>query len=558
MKIPQSGLRIDNPAFPLLQAHITYWDISTANGSPLGTTLVCNGLANEPSYAGLAVKILDGPAAGQVRQISSHIGNTLTVAAAFTNALGVAQQITASVRFCILSLIPGAGGVPPGPPAPSVGLWMFGMCDPGMGASANTLVLTNLAGFNNDLFNNEFWIQVIHNFNNPGVAPEREIRRVLDYAGATGTFIVDPFTAPVEANDLVCVFHESIMAIEILGFGTLTLSSATIPEDNLRLEVNDYFNGCLLMPTEGADRFQPRRIIDWAVGGGGPGTGVFTIDPNYPFTAVPGIVDYIIIGDQCGYSWPYIQALMSVNEQPQVGQPSIEVARLEIHNLRPDGAVIPAIEYAGATISIDRYRHTVDAGWVNIVAGTPMLENPGYANYSYNFPAVSWQDGDLIRYNIWGCVVTIPPGAVGADFQIPYQAKFGVIGGLTSLMTKLDLVFVLVNAFFTLKETGGTITTTGAVQDVYRNETPMGVFEPRKVQIDFTHQTAAETVVVRVYYRIISGGNLIQKDEVIFAGVQTIPLKNIELEPNRFGVQVTMQRTAGGAQNYDWAAFYED
>lgn len=298
MRTPGSGLRIDSPAFPLLLAHISYWDIASANGSVLGTTIVCANLANEPSYQGLPVKVLDGDAAGQVRAIAVHVAgaNTLTVANPFTDNAGAVVQIVAGTRFVILS-IAGGGGAPP-PLVPSIGLWMFGECDAGMAASLDTLVLTNLAGFPDDIFNDEFWIQIIHNADAPGTAPERQIRRVTNYVGATGTFTTDAFLNNVEANDLVCVFHESIMGIEILGFGTLTLSSATIPEDNARLEVDNYFNGCLLMITEGAVRFQPRRIVDWAVGGGGVGTGVFTLDPNNPLTGVPGLSDYIIVSSQ--------------------------------------------------------------------------------------------------------------------------------------------------------------------------------------------------------------------------------------------------------------------
>ncbi len=103
MRIPDSGLYIDNPAFPLLRAHISYWNLTSAAGLALGTTLVCAGLANEPSYAGLVVKPLDGPSAGQVRTIDTHVGNTLTVVAAFTNAAGGVQQIAASTTFVILS-----------------------------------------------------------------------------------------------------------------------------------------------------------------------------------------------------------------------------------------------------------------------------------------------------------------------------------------------------------------------------------------------------------------------------------------------------------------------
>lgn len=291
MRIP-SGLYIDNPAWPLLQAHVSYWGITSGAGNVLGTTLVDANLVNEPSYVGLAVKILDGGAAGQVRPVQAIAAGVITVTPAFTNSAGAVQQIAAGVRFVILSFAPGGGGVAPSV-SPSIGLWMFGVCDPGMAASTTALLLTNLAGFPNDIFNNEFWIQVIHNTSAPGTAPEREIRRVTDYVGATGTFTCDAFTVNVEANDLVAVFHESILPTEILGFGTLDTSSATAPADSTRTEGDDYFNGHLLMPTEGAVRFQPRRIVDYTGVGG-----IFTLDPNNPFTAASGTVDYVIIGDQ--------------------------------------------------------------------------------------------------------------------------------------------------------------------------------------------------------------------------------------------------------------------
>ena len=176
---------------------------------------------------------------------------------------------------------------------PGVGLWMFGRVAAGI--ASTTVITTDNLGVHlpTDVFNNEFYMQVLHNFNAPGTAPEREIRRITDFVGPTQTFTTDAFSANVEAGDLVAIIHESILSIEILGFGTLTTSSATVPADNTRAEVDNYFNGCLLMPTEGACRFQPRRIVDYT-----GATGVFTLDPNNPFTGVSGLVDYIIIGDQ--------------------------------------------------------------------------------------------------------------------------------------------------------------------------------------------------------------------------------------------------------------------
>ena len=415
MRIP-TGFKIDNPAWPLVQAHISYLGTATANGAATGTTIVCAGLANEPTYQGLAVKVLTGNAAGQVRPIATHPAGTgtLTVANAFTDNAGAAVQIVAGTQFVILS-IAGGGAVPP--VAPSIGLWMFGVCDPAMAASLVTLVMPNLAGFPDDIFNDEFWCQVIHNANAPGVAPEREIRRSTNYVGATGTFTVDPFTANVEANDIVAVFHESIMSIEILGFGTLDTSSATVPADSTRAEVNEYFKGCILQPTEGACRFQPRPIRSYA-----GATGVFTLDE--PFTQAPGLVDYIIIGS----AYP-VQRLIDI--------------------------------------------------------------------------------------------------------------------------------FTLVNAMLVTTETGGTITTDGAVQNVYINNAPAGVYEPLCVKLDLSNMTAAETVVVRTLSRIRPlPAVLTLDDQLTFVGVQARPVIEVELDPNRYGVQVTLQCTVGGPIDIDWEVVY--
>jgi len=129
-------------------------------------------------------------------------------------------------------------------------------------------------------------------------------------------------------------------------------------------------------------------------------------------------------------------------------------------------------------------------------------------------------------------------------------------GAIRWIVTRVNQLFSLTNSILTLQETGGSVTTDGTEQDVYRVETPMGVFEPVAVQINFSLQTAAETVVVRTYYRNIGGGALELEDEVAFVGVQDPELKTITLLPNRFGIWVSMERTAGGAFAYVWNVIY--
>jgi len=127
---------------------------------------------------------------------------------------------------------------------------------------------------------------------------------------------------------------------------------------------------------------------------------------------------------------------------------------------------------------------------------------------------------------------------------------------LNLISTLVRAIFDIVNAGLVTTETGGTLTTDGAEQNVYINNDPAGVYEPLVVQIDFSNQAAGDTVIVREYYRITDGGGWIEDGAVAYAGIQATPLKDVELKPNRFGVKVTMERTAGGAADYDWTAVY--
>ncbi|GAI48574.1 unnamed protein product, partial [marine sediment metagenome] len=121
----------------------------------------------------------------------------------------------------------------------------------------------------------------------------------------------------------------------------------------------------------------------------------------------------------------------------------------------------------------------------------------------------------IVFDNITGTITVSPPFSVrittGVLFKIINLSAGSTIAIAVDILTAS---FDLINAMLVLTETGGTVNTDGTEQDVYINNAPAGVFDPQKVMIDFTNQTAAETVIVRTYYRIKSGGDYIKKDEV--------------------------------------------
>lgn len=125
------------------------------------------------------------------------------------------------------------------------------------------------------------------------------------------------------------------------------------------------------------------------------------------------------------------------------------------------------------------------------------------------------------------------------------------------LQADVDAIEAIVEAEAILEETGGELTTDGTAQTIYINNAPAGVFRPICVLIDFANQTVTETVVVRELYRIAPAGPLTVHDEDTFVGVVTNPIVKIELSPNRYGVQVIIEKTAGTNRAYDWTVFYE-
>ena len=75
--------------------------------------------------------------------------------------------------------------------------------------STTAVVIAALAGYGDDFFNNQWYMQILHNDNSATNAPEKEVRQITDYASATGTFTMTAFSAAVEAGDLCLILHES-------------------------------------------------------------------------------------------------------------------------------------------------------------------------------------------------------------------------------------------------------------------------------------------------------------------------------------------------------------
>lgn len=131
-----------------------------------------------------------------------------------------------------------------------------------------------------------------------------------------------------------------------------------------------------------------------------------------------------------------------------------------------------------------------------------------------------------------------------------------------ALYSVLTAVFSLVNAILTLFETGGVLAADGAEQTLYLENAPLGNYAPRVLVIDLDAMDAGDTTVIRIYYRIVAGGGLQQEAYTSFAGADgglasASKLYSFSLHPNRYGMKVTLQQTAGVNRSYTWQVFVE-
>ena len=145
-----------------------------------------------------------------------------------------------------------------------------------------------------------------------------------------------------------------------------------------------------------------------------------------------------------------------------------------------------------------------------------------------------------------------------ADVATVIAALIVIDGEVGDIQIDVTTMLALLAALPTLAETGGTVTTDGTEQNVYINANPLGVFNPVCVKLNCTAQTAGETIVIREYNDIAPGGaGLLLVDTLTFVGAISPVIITIDLDPNRYGVAVTIEKTGGTNRAYPWEVFYE-
>ena len=298
----------------LLDTLTAYEGTTTADGAAGGTTLVDSNLIGSTDYiTEKTILIMDGPCAHQDRGASSFVAGTGTITCpAFTAqiTLGTTYRILniSSTQVDVLDILTRIGTNADAAGTTTLFAWLAklfaglqsgeGLCYYGKVATvpgATQFTSTELVGKGDGKFAGTqgfYFVFVLRDAGGLGAAPQGEYRAISAYSSATGLFTHAAFSAALVATDEVLIVHSSIVLGEgVIAYGTFTTSSATVPADTGKgAFASNYFRGCMLMPISGVCAFQPRSIRSFTTA-----TGVFILDPATPFTAAPGLVDYVIL-----------------------------------------------------------------------------------------------------------------------------------------------------------------------------------------------------------------------------------------------------------------------
>jgi len=228
-----------------------------------------------------------------------------------------------------------------------------------MTASATTIVVPNLVGYGDDVFNTKYYLQVIKNANSVGNAPELEVRQVTDYDSDTGTFTTVAFSANVEAGDELLLLHESVV---LLG----------------RDDSNNAFASTNVVANADGSVLERLEWIQVAIGG----------------------------------------TAMQLRVQQSASGPveETDIVRFAVSLMDMDtGAIASAnIDITGITQTMERSRN----GSAYSAISDPVVafsKEDGLVYMDYEFKAAQWQAGDMYRMSLKGITCTI----VGDTAYVP-------------------------------------------------------------------------------------------------------------------------------------------
>ena len=133
------------------------------------------------------------------------------------------------------------------------------------------------------------------------------------------------------------------------------------------------------------------------------------------------------------------------------------------------------------------------------------------------------------------------------DFTGPHDG----IAQDDNVKASLDIANTELSEILNLTRTTGDIAVTAAETNLYIDDAPTKIIVGISIKIDTTDMATADTYDFKIYYRIESGGSYIQQaDTLTYSDAQSGPLKILSLDPYRYGLKITAQKTAGTDRSF--------
>ena len=183
----------------------------------------------------------------------------------------------------------------------------------------------------------------------------------------------------------------------------------------------------------------------------------------------------------------------------------------------------------------------------------------------YNGSIIIFTSGNLIGqasiivdYDGTTKEITVDPAFIETPSTDNFAILSNPLGALRTGSKGLEQIYDFIDTFLKLGRIGDTLTTDGNEQTLFIQDAPAYKFKPIKFLIDTTAHTATETIVLRVYLRLKSGGNYIEFDELTLVGAQDPLGVSLDLYPNLYGIKITIEKTGGTNRSYDYEIWIEE
>lgn len=393
-----------------------------------------------------------------------------------------------------------------------------------------------LAGWEDNFFD-KWYVYVVRDSGGASAAPQDELAKITDYTSSDGTFTHVAFTTPLAVGDEVLIVHKSVAAAIAEGGGGYSgdieiWDSFEYPSDISLQEKWIYSGGAAAPVRENAPPSGAPYYENYCMEVPITGVGVGEVHRNFAVPKDIGTLRNISIAGQSDVALDTFRFML-------------------IDSSGNDSYWTQTCTLADTWYTFDIDPHSAPSG---TVSGTPVDLDDVVQIQLANMTNGSTYYFDLIIFE----------SLVASTIGLGYDGLSDTVGTTSSvrghlLKTQVDIsnVFDIVNALLTLTETGASITTNGALQTLYINNAPAGVFKPLTLLIDFTNHAIGDVMIIRTYYRINPAGGLVKEDEETIVGAQDPDVICIDLEPNRFGYEITIEKTVGADVAYDWEVLYK-